>query len=242
MRFRSNILVLASLLSAGLGAAKDDLPPHLKLAEKMVAEIKPANNRYKNGKFTVTWAGVDGASVTQNESDCTTYLTALLKTAYHFNTGDFNGWFGANSPSLGRYYDAAVADKGLQSFKAVADLRPGDVLISKYAKGEGSAAGHLMICDAPPVRKGTADGGLTTYEVTIIDCTGAPHARDTRSKKTSPTGEALSGIGRGTMQVYADAKGDVAEWSWSAGNRMVRYSADKRPILFAKVPTSGDRR
>jgi hypothetical protein len=226
-------------LLAGASAKTDPRPAHLALADRMVEEIAPANNRYKNGPFTVTWAGVNGAGKTQNESDCTTYVTALLRTAYGYGPDWFKTHFGVGSPSIGRYYDAAANNDALRGFKNVKDLKPGDLLISKYAKGASpSAAGHLMICDAAPVAADTAAGtaDLKAYNVTILDCSAAPHANDTRSKKVTGDAENRTGIGRGTMQVYVNADGDVVEWSWSAGRRMVRYAADQRPLLFAKVP------
>ena len=225
------ICALAFLsLAAETGSEPAHLQPaHLQLAEKMLSDIKPENNEYKNGKATVTWAGINGA-VTENRSDCTTFVTALLKTAYHFSNADFQKWFGKSSPAIGTYFEAATDGKELHGFKQIADLRPGDLLISKYINPPaGSASGHMMIADAMPVKAETVSGDLQAYDITIIDCTGSPHAQDTRSRPQS-------GIGRGTMQVYVDGAGNVTAWSWAAGRKIVRYASDSRPMIFAKVP------
>jgi hypothetical protein len=223
-------VLIAGVAFFSLAARADNIPAHLQLAEKMVSDIQPQNNEYKNGKATVTWAGINGA-ITENRSDCTTYVTALLKTAYHFTNADFAKLFGKSSPSISMYFAAATENKGLHGFKQISNLAPGDLLISKYIDPPaGSAAGQMMICDAPPKLAEKTSTGLQAYDITIIDCTGSPHANDTRTKPQS-------GIGRGTMQVYVDSSGSVTAWSWAAGNHMKEYPSDSRPMIFAKVPT-----
>ena len=219
-RLTATLMFAAASLAAG--------PAHLMLADRMVRDVRPADNTYANGPFTVTWAGVDGKAKTVNKSDCTTFVTALLKTAYGFTNKQFEDWFGKSSPSVGRYYDAAIADHGLTGFKQVAELRPGDLLISKFAQTGSGAAGHMMVVDAvPQLVKTTATQQV--YSVTVIDCTGASHTGDTRAKPQS-------GVGRGTMRVYADRSGTVVGWSWGASSYSKPYDATARPLTFAKVP------
>ena len=86
-----------------------------------------------------------------------------------------------------------MAGSGLHGFKQVADVAPGDLLISKFASTSGGAAGHMMIVDAlPQLVKTTATQRV--YDVAVVDCTGSPHTNDTRAKPQS-------GVGRRTMRV-----------------------------------------
>ena len=224
---------VALLLAAA--AAAPAKPAHLALADRMAADVRPADNGYANGPFTVTWAGIDGATTTVNKSDCTTFVTALLRTAYRFTPGEFDAWFGKSSPSVARYYDAAVADSGLHGFRQVADLRPGDLLISKYAAGTATAAGHMMIADGNPVLAKTI-AGQKAYDLAVIDCTGSPHAADTRVTAKLPGEAHHAGVGRGTVRFYTDAHGVLQTWAWSSGNGVKVYDPAARPITFAKVP------
>jgi hypothetical protein len=229
------LLAAASLAAAAAAPTSSKPPAHLALAERMVASILPENNSYANGKFTVTWAGIDGEKKTFNKSDCTTFVTALLRTAYHFTPKQFEGWFGKASPSVTLYYDSASANKGLVGFKQIADLRPGDLLISKFTnKAEGGAAGHMMIADGLPqlVRMPkNASATEKVYDLTIIDCTGSPHADDSRIKPQS-------GVGRGNIRLYTDKSGNLETWGWSASNAVKPYQGSARPMTFAKVPTA----
>ncbi len=212
------------LAAASLAAA----PAHLVLADRMVRDVRPANNSYANGPFTVTWAGVNGKTLTYNKSDCTTFVTALLKTAYGFTANQFQGWFGRSSPAVSLYYDAALANSGLRGFKQITDLAPGDLLISKFASTAGGAAGHMMIADGyPQLARTTATQRV--FDLVVVDCTGAPHTNDTRAKPQS-------GVGRGTMRVYTDLTGTLQAWSWGASAASKPYDAAARPIIFAKVP------
>jgi hypothetical protein len=223
LTFAALLLVPAASL-AGTSAK----PAHLALAERMVAEVKPANNMYANGPFTVTWAGVNGRTLTYNKSDCTTFVTALLKTGYGFTARQFEDWFGKSSPSITLYYDAALANTGLRGFKQIDELRPGDLLISKFAPDTGGAAGHMLIADAIPEFK-TTKGAQKVYDVTIIDCTGSPHSDDTRARPQS-------GAGRGVIRLYTDLSGKLVTWGWSTVAKP--YDAAARPMTFAKVPPS----
>ncbi len=214
------------LLAAASFAVAPAKPAHLVLADRMVADVKPANNMYANGTATVTWAGVHGKTLTYNKSDCTTFVTALLKTGYGFTSEQFETWFHSTSPAVTTYYSAALANSGLQGFKQIAKVQPGDLLISKYVSSTTGAAGHMMVVDAAPVLVSTS-ATQRTFNVTVVDCTGSPHYADTRVKPQS-------GAGRGTMRVYTDLSGNLLTWGWGTGTP---YAAADRPITFAKVPS-----
>ena len=136
---------------------------------------------------------------------------------------------------------AAVANDGTGGWariEKVADARPGDVLAWKnpaHEPGDHTNTGHVMIIDEqpreePPERdtreekvrihrgkieekpiKVAAADPHRRYRVVVIDCTGSPHASDSR-----PTG--TSGVGRGTIWLDIDNQGEPIAFHWKLAN------------------------
>ena len=234
---KSRTLALVCLAALGADRKPAALPDHLRLVDKMIAEIKPEDNEYAFGKPTVEWKGLNGADRTFNRSDCTTYVTQLLRAAYKLDDGDFNKYFGSRSPSITRYYETAVSG-GIAGFKNLRDLRPGDLVISKYVKknkDDAGASGHMMIVAGTPELI-SRNKGESHFRLRIVDCTSSPHGDDNRSADNSPTGQKQTGVGRGTIGLFTDAQGNLTAWAWNGGRNAVRYDADDRPVTFSKIP------
>ena len=204
-------------------------PAHVALAERLVSEVTATTNSY-GWPPAVTWAGIDGATVTSNKSVCSTLQVALLEQAYGFTAAQMTAWTGASQPLAGAMYDAAEAGNGFTAFTQISDVSVGDLWSAKYISGS-SDTGHIALIDAAPVlEKTTATQEL--WDVTVIDSTGSPHTNDTRSAN----GE--DGVGEGTMRMYTDLSGNLTGYSWGLSNASVVYytSDGVRVSTFAHIP------
>ncbi|MEJ6636663.1 MAG: hypothetical protein QNL77_13215 [Akkermansiaceae bacterium] len=92
----------------------------------------------------------------------------------------------------------------------VKDLQPGDILAWKNTKiVKGKSTGHtLMIAGLPKLDKNDF------YRIRIIDSTTAPHANDTRTKKSN-------GVGAGEIWLSADKDGKLKGYKNNAQKSLV---------------------
>lgn len=201
---------------------------HVELAELMVKTITPANNMYSYAAPVVTWKGINGATKTYNKSDCSSFTTELLQTAYKFSNQQFINWTGESDPEAEDYYKAAVNDRGFDGFYDVDNVKTGDLMVMKYT--DSNDTGHVVTIVAPPkFVKQTATQKV--YTLKIVDCTGSPHgSSDTRYKSGD------NGVGQGYMRIYTDLNGNLKKYSWNNyANGIVSDPATHKPI-FAHIP------
>lgn len=208
-------------------------PPHLALAEKMVNEILPENNSYRNGTPTVRFTGVDGATSMYNESDCSSFVTELLKAAYNLTDAQFSAWTGFRRPGPQHYYDDALANKGFAAYSNVNSVESGDLFIIKYT-GSQEANGHIVVITAPPTYLGISSrssaDGLLMYRLPILDVTSSPHGSSDSRAATHQ-----DGVGTGFMRLYTDADGNLVTYQWNNYSNGIVYSTTDRLATFARV-------
>ena len=129
---------------------------------------------------------------------------------------DFRRWLGHRRPSAEDYHDAIVAARGFSRLDAVADVRPGDLIAIKYLTRHDNT-GHLMlVVDAPRrIALSPLMGDDVQWAVVVIDSSESGHGpTDTRHKRGAD-GHDHPGIGRGVLRIHADARGEIAGFSWS---------------------------
>src|SRR5262245_40468193 len=81
-------------------------PPTIYWADRLVNELpSPSDLNTYATPYTVTWAGVNGATQTKNASQCAPLVTAVLKQAYNWTDDQIKGYFGSKSPSAASYHD-----------------------------------------------------------------------------------------------------------------------------------------
>src|SRR5215470_1690819 len=103
------LMVVASVWLALSAVPAAATPAHLLWAEEVAQNIDPANNVYGTSPTYLTWAGVNGATAYTNRTECSSFVTRVLKQAYGWSNTDFSTWFGSSSPTAAKYHDAIVA-------------------------------------------------------------------------------------------------------------------------------------
>ena len=87
-------------------------------------------------------------------------------------------WFRSKRPVARHYVEAIVAEKHFRRIHRLNDCLPGDIVATKYPKGNANT-GHVMLVAERP-RKRVASAPLVEateqWEVKIIDCTTSPHS------------------------------------------------------------------
>ncbi|MCC8244017.1 hypothetical protein [Saccharothrix luteola] len=233
--------------------------PHLLEAEHLVGYLSLptcplANNTYKepDQPNVVRWGSPGDASGWVNQSQCASFLTAVLKRTYKWATsGFFSAHFGVASP-FARDYRAAFAEREIPHFERVtrvADLRPGDLIAVDYRNDQDTNTGHVVMVRSvkgvytAPTRALNFPGE-TQYAVEVVDCTSEPHGvygvgnyfRFPDNRIFNATA-ATDGAGYGHMMFYAsDATGEFSRYRWSVNTSSARtFPVSDRPVSAARV-------
>jgi hypothetical protein len=235
-------------------------PPHLLVAEQLIDHLAlpdcpPANNVYKAPAQpnVVTWGRPGEPATWVNQSQCASFLTAVLKRTYPRWATDrfFARNFGSPSP-FARDYVRGFASGVIPHFPRVtrvADLRPGDLIAIDYRNDQDTNTGHIVM-----VRKvkgvHTARGrrlkfrGETQYAVEVADCTAEPHGMHGVGDYASfPDNRIVDGTtehdgaGYGHMMFYANnTTGAFTRYRWSVNTSSTgTYTITQRPLAAVRV-------
>jgi hypothetical protein len=221
--------VLAGLIASA--SAQTSTPPHVGWAERLVAEVAPADNFYGSHPTIVHWA--EGGLRARNRSVCSSFVTHVFERAYGLRDPDIRRWFGHGNPQAIDYEQAIAAQRGFARVARVADLRAGDLIA--FSEGPGHhPTGHVMIADGqarPHSATQPDEPGMVQYEIAVIDSSHSGHGSlDTRFAD----GGHVTGVGRGTLRLYANADGSVAGYTWSTKRISQFYPASARPLVFGR--------
>ena len=231
------VVVVSTVASFATGAARS-IPPNVLWAERMVDDVQPRNNLYGSHPTIVRWA--EAGREARNRSVCSSFQTQVFEKAYGLREADIARWFGLSNPQAKDYYEAIAAHRGFAQVTRVDDLQPGDIVAVNYGPGH-KPTGHVMMIDRAPARHrptSPVEPGLMQYEVAVIDSSHSGHgALDTRFAG----GRHTTGVGRGTLRLYANADGAVAGYSWSTKRVSQFHSiADRRIALGRYAGLPGD--
>lgn len=220
-------LFAAGMAALSLVSEAQAALPHVQWADTLIANLTPDQNEYNTSPNYIYWAGVDGASVYANRTQCSSFLTRLLKRAYQWGDTEFQSWFGASSPNAATYYDAIVGQKHFNPVTNALDIQSGDVIAVKYLF-DADSSGHVMIARGPVVwlpHVSPYKAGTTQYEIEVIDSAKSGHgSSDTRMM---PDGSWDTGAGIGKARLYVDtASRGVVGYSWSFSKGSAYHSAD----------------
>ncbi|MFE9746323.1 hypothetical protein ACFYOT_15580 [Saccharothrix saharensis] len=233
--------------------------PHLLEAEQLVGYLSLptcplANNTYKepDQPNVVRWGSPGDASGWVNQSQCASFLTAVLRRTYRWATPRFfRTHFGVASP-FARDYRAAFAERQLPHFERVTrvvDLRPGDLIAVDYRNDQDTNTGHVvMVRSVKGVYRAPTRGlnfaGETQYAVEVVDCTSEPHGvygvgnyfRFPDSRIFNATAS-TDGAGYGHMMFYASNEtGDFSRYRWSVNTSSAgTYATAERPVSAARI-------
>ncbi len=124
-------------------------------------------------------------------TDCSGFVTSLFTYANTVHTTRFTGWQtstpvpeagcadpngSCSTPNPVSYYHLITTDSGAFARVALADLRPGDLIVYTYTV-DNQYKGYVMLVAA------VSSGGdpAVSRNVVVIDVTRLPHGSDTRS-------------------------------------------------------------
>ncbi len=196
---------------------------HVGWAEILVANLSPDKNDYASSPTYIYWAGINGASSYENRTQCSSFVTRVLKQAYSWSDTDFRAWFGSNSPTAARYHDAIAVQNGFGLIRKIGDIKSGDIIAIKYSD-DSTSTGHAMIVKSPATKRTRTlplVNGTLQYEIEVIDSSKSGHGKsDTRLMED---GSWDQGAGIGKLRLYANSNGIVIGYSWSTAKNSVYY-------------------
>jgi len=202
--------------------------PHLWWAQRLVADIKPENNRYGSRPTQLEWRGANGATTTINRTVCSSLITELLKKAYNYGPEAMKRWLDTSTPNAARYHQAIASANQFSLITQIHKIKPGDIIAIRYSRLDNSgvqgssSSGHTMLVASPPIpqiyratqRDMTFGSTSKQYRVSVIDSSRSGHGMlDTRLLPTGGWGQ--GGVGVGTIILEANPRGNILGYRWS---------------------------
>jgi hypothetical protein len=220
------VLFFLVLIRPGSGRPEPQKEPiHLREAQTLVRNLKLVNTSYRSTKSVVRWKGSDGAVEYESRTDCNGFVNHLLAHSYGFKPAAMKRWLGKTRPTADLYYDKINEGVGFTKIDRITDARPGDLLAVKYI-ARTDTTGHIMLLASVPEKmtpRAPAVPKTIQWQVTVIDSSKSGHGPSDTRQARGTGGKDHAGLGRGVLRLYADAKGNVAGFSWStrAGSKFV---------------------
>ena len=182
--------------------------PHLLWAQRLIADLRPEHNSYGRHPTQVLWRGVDGALISRNRSDCSSFITALWRRAYGYGPNEMRQWLGVSAPRAMDYHGAIVEGNRFQRIERILDLQPGDLLATRYQRSRPGATGHVMVAAARPTAAGACSAVRCVFRLAVIDSSRSGHgSADTRQNQ--------DGVGQGVIQLQTSRDGRLQGYRWS---------------------------
>jgi cell wall-associated NlpC family hydrolase len=182
--------------------------PHLVWAQQLLVDLRPEHNSYGRNPTLVLWRGVDGAPSSHNRSDCSSFISALWRRAYGYGPDEMRQWLGDSAPRAIDYHAAIAAANRFQRIERIADLQPGDLLATRYARSRPGATGHVMVAAARPMAVDACLQARCVFRLEVIDSSRSGHGpADTRQGK--------GGVGKGVIQLQTSRDGQLQAYRWS---------------------------
>jgi hypothetical protein len=105
-----------------------------------------------------------------------------------------------------------------QAVPRVADIRPGDVIAwLRPADSVSKNTGHVVIAHGAPLPD---EEGPDAFVIPVVDSTSVRHGRgDSRLESKS------TGLGTGTLVVFADSSGAPIGYRWSLGKKARKHTS-----------------
>lgn len=196
---------------------------HVSWAEILIANLSPDKNEYGSSPTYIYWASVNGATSYENRTQCSSFVTRLLKQAYNWSDNDFSAWFGSISPTAATYHDAIAAQNSFSLIQNINDIQSGDIIAVKYTD-DPTSTGHVMIAKSTAtLRTSTLPTVNSTlqYTIDVIDSSKSGHG--TTDTRLMADGTWDTGAGMGKLRLYADSNGTVVGYSWSIAKNSIYY-------------------
>ena len=235
---RTPLLYIAGLLlglsSASAPAQSVDVPRHLGIARELVQNIVPDNNRYQLGGQFISMPGDIFSSKYAMTADCSGFLLAVFDRAGYSTRSKMvylKSSVNRKRPAAEDFVLSIEQEKGYKRIRAVEDMRPGDLLAHAMLNVEDQrqtgTTGHVFLVNSTPTEiapKRPVVEGTRQYEVSIID-SNEEHVGEDDTRLKDPANK-ITGLGTGTIRLYADASGELVGWArtFKNTNRFFSYS------------------
>jgi len=182
--------------------------PPLLWAQRLVADLRPEHNSYGRNPSLVVWRGVDGAPISRNRSDCSSFITALWRRAHGYGSDQMRQWLGVAAPRARDYHDAIVKGNRFQRIERIVDLQSGDLLATRYQRSRPGATGHVMVAADRPMAVDVCSQARCVFRLVVIDSSRSGHGpADTRP--------GTGGAGKGVIQLQTSRDGRFQGYRWS---------------------------
>jgi hypothetical protein len=234
----------AGLLLAGLALGSPDSSGIILAVRGLELGAMPGDTSYRHHDQVVEWT--EGGHGTHVHADCSGMANAVLKRVCDINDAALARWFGRARPLARDYYDTIAAKRGFTLVDGVTSIRPGDVIAIKF-EAHAKDTGHVMFADSGALKREASEPiveGTTQWEIAVIDCAATTHGiKDSRFKEG---GGSRTGVGRGTIRLYANDDGAIVGYTWSTAHKSAYHAAKDRPVIVGhmsvidKKPWEGD--
>ncbi len=206
---------------------------HLTQAETLIENLKLSNirNQYDDDSEPsyIVW---DAPPNTAAYTNCSSFVTHLLKHTYHWTNDDFSGWWQSSNPTAARYHDVIEAQNRFTRIYYRNQIQPGDFIAIKYPSSS-TTTGHILLVAANLKKREPATGpvvtGTTQYEVPVIDSTASYHGSTDTRYPNAPINGTPGGIGKGVFRIYVDEYDQIVGYTWSTFSNSVYYGQSDPP-------------
>jgi hypothetical protein len=144
--------------------------------------------------------------------NCSRYTNHLLDDAVPEALDELRDYANSSMPSAADYHSffksipKGGTDGRWRRPEKVSDLRPGDLVVWRYAElSERGTSGHMNIIVGVPVRDSRYSN---VWRVRVSDSARSGHTNDNR-------GSSGSGVGAGEILIKADSSGNPIAYAWS---------------------------
>lgn len=228
-----NALVLChGLLSAAVACA--EIPPHLTVARELVARIAPENNHYVLGGQFISFPGDPGSSKYAMKADCSGFLLTLFDKAGYSTRSRMIYLKASQRRTRHSAEDFVLSienEAGFKRIEKIETIRPGDVLahsmLNAADQRNSGRTGHVLLVNSQPkliASRKPVVASTRQFEVSIIDSSDDYSGDD--DTRLADAAHKITGLGRATIRLYADEKGEVVGWArrFAKSDRFFSYS------------------
>jgi len=223
-------------LPAAAAETSPGIPTHLAIARELVYNVKPEDNEYRLGSQRITFPDDAPGSRHAVRADCSGFLLALFQRSRYATRSEmvFLDTSGQRRrPRAEDFVTSIEQQKGFVRVARIDDLRPGDLLahamLDAADKSEVGTTGHVFLVDSvatPIAARRPIVTGTRQFEIRVID-SNDEFLGDDDTRLANPSSP-RPGLGRGTIRLYADAKGELVGWARTFRNGTRFFSYDPR--------------
>lgn len=203
-------------------------PPQIYWANLLLEKITPQTTNYRHTTGPVVWGPFNDQPQYLSITDCSGFVTALLKQSYGLSEMQFTSIIGVKRPYARTYYAAILNQRSFIRITSIFDVFVGDFIAIRYPNSvKGQNTGHIMLINDLPKQMDN-QRNLRTYAVRIVDQSGTHGSDDTRSAQK------YSGLGSGDFRIYTNDQGIPTGYSWSTSSTSRYISVEERPLVFGR--------